>query len=299
MSDSSKTLNHDELQIVQEKAATIVEAIPYIQRFAGERVVIKFGGHAMESLEIQENFARDVILMTSLGIQVIIVHGGGPQIELLLNKLGIQSTFRSGMRVTDDQIMSVVQMVLMGQVNPRIVSLIQKLGGRAVGLSGMDCQLLRSKRLKVDGEEIGRVGEVVRVNDHQLKMLSQEGIIPVISPIGIDPSTGESLNINADYAASAIAEHTLARKLVLMTDVDGIQGPDGELLSTLNISQAKHWIKEEVITGGMIPKLRCAFNAIERGVEKVHILNGKLRHALLLELFTNKGIGTEIIVDDD
>jgi acetylglutamate kinase len=288
----------DTLAAIQQKAATIVEALPYIQRFAGERVVVKFGGHAMRNLAIQQSFARDVTLMRSIGIQVIVVHGGGPQIDQLLKRLDVQSSFKGGMRVTDDETMRIAQMVLMGEVNPMLVSLIHQAGGRAVGLSGVDGMLLQAKRMLLNGEDIGRVGEVTRVDDGKLKLLNSGGFIPVIAPVGINPKTWETLNINADYAASAIAEHTLARKLVLMTDVEGLRGPDGRTVSSVSMRQAEEWIKEGVIVGGMIPKLECAFDALRSGVEKVHLLDGCVQHALLLELFTDKGVGTEVVLDD-
>ena len=282
---------------VQEKASLLVEALPYMQRFAGERIVVKFGGHAMKSPQIQESFARDVTLLRSIGINVTIVHGGGPQIGSLLKKMEIDSHFVDGMRVTDDETMKAVQMVLMGQVNPILVQLINAAGGRSIGLSGVDGQLLQAQRLKPKGTDIGRVGIVSRVDDSELRLLSDAGFIPVVAPIGIDTHNQETLNINADYAASAIAEHMLARKLVLMTDVEGIKGPDGEVISTLTLNRAEQWIEEGVINGGMIPKLQCAFEALRSGVEKVHILDGCIKHALLLELFTNEGVGTELVVD--
>ena len=284
----------DRIEPLQDRAATIVEALPYIQRFAGECVVVKFGGHAMANEAVQRSFARDVTLMRSIGVQVIVVHGGGPEIKKSLERFGIESTFRSGMRVTSDEVMEVVQMELLGRVNPRLVSLIQQSGGRAVGLSGIDGRLLLAERLLVDGESIGRVGQVRRVDDSELQLLGKGGFIPVIAPVGVDES-GVSMNINADLAASAIASHMLARKLILMTDVPGIKGPDGRVASTLDLPTARAWAREGVVSGGMLPKLRCAFDALEAGVEKVHIVDGRLRHALLLEIFTDEGVGTEVV----
>ena len=284
---------------VQEKALLLVEALPYIQQFAGETMVIKLGGHAMRNLSIQASFARDVTLLRSIGINVIVVHGGGPQIGKMLGQLNIESEFVEGMRVTDNATMDVVQMVLIGQVNPTIVQLINAAGGRSVGLSGVDGQLLQASRLMPNGQDVGRVGKVIRVDDSELRFFSQAGFIPVVSPIGIDVKRCETLNINADYAAGAIAEHTLARKLVLMTDIDGIKGPDGESVSTLTVSQAEAWIDEGVIVGGMIPKMNCALDAIRSGVEKVHILDGCLKHSILLELFTDLGVGTQLVLDDE
>jgi acetylglutamate kinase len=287
----------EHLKRLQQKASTIVEALPYIQRFAGERVVVKFGGHAMRNVAIQESFARDVTLMRSIGIQVIVVHGGGPQIGELLKRLEIKSEFVGGMRVTDDATMEVVQMILMGQVNPQIVSAINRAGGRAVGLSGVDGSLLQGRRMRHPEGDLGRVGEVTRVDDTELRLLNHEGFIPVISPIAVNLEGAETLNVNADLAAGAVAEHTLARKLVLMTDVEGLKGPNGETVSSVTLSQAERWIEEGVISGGMIPKLQCAFEALRAGVEKVHILDGCVQHALLLELFTDRGVGTEVTLD--
>lgn len=294
--DFSKPSTQDVYKI-QEQALLLVEALPYIQRFAGEMMVVKIGGHAMRNLSIQASFARDVTLLRSIGVNVIVVHGGGPQIGELLKRLEIKSEFVEGMRVTDNATMEIVQMVLMGQVNPTLVQLINAAGGRSVGLSGVDGQLLQARRITPNGQDVGRVGEVVRVDDSELRLLSQAGFVPVISPVGIDVKRCETLNINADYAAGAVAEHTLARKLVLMTDVDGIKGPDGEVVSTLTVSQAEAWIRDGVIIGGMIPKIQCALDALRGGVEKVHILDGRLQHSILLELFTDMGVGTQLVMD--
>jgi len=289
-------LESEALKRLQQKAGTIIEALPYIQRFAGERVVVKFGGHAMRSEAIQESFARDITLMRSIGVQVIVVHGGGPQIGALLKRLGVESDFIGGMRVTDEETMRAAQMVLMGLVNPMLVSLINRCGGRAVGLSGVDGMLLQAQRMTHPEGDLGRVGLVTRVDDTELRLLNHEGFIPVIAPIAVESESFETLNVNADLAASAIAEHTIARKLVLMTDVEGLKGPEGETVSSVTVSQAKRWIEEGVITGGMIPKLECAFEALQAGVEKVHILDGGVQHALLLELFTDQGVGTEVVL---
>ncbi len=293
----SRPASHQLLR-VQEKASLLVEALPYIQRFAGERIVVKFGGHAMKSPQIQASFARDVTLLRSIGINITVVHGGGPQISALLEQMSIKSSFIEGMRVTDDETMRAVQMALMGQVNPMLVQMINDAGGRSVGLSGVDGQLLQATRYQPRGADIGRVGQVTRVDDSELKLLGEAGFIPVIAPIGVDIQQRETLNINADYAASSIAEHILARKLVLMTDVEGIKGPDGEVASSLTVQEAERWIERGVINGGMIPKLQCAFEALRSGVEKVHILNGCVKHALLLELFTDQGVGTELVINE-
>ena len=251
----------------------------------------------MKSPQIQESFARDVTLLRSIGINVIVVHGGGPQINTLLNQLSVTSEFIEGMRVTDDATMRAAQMALIGEVNPMLVQLINSAGGRSVGLSGVDGQLLQATRYRPNGVDIGRVGQVQRVNDSELRLLGDAGFIPVVAPIGIDTEHHETLNINADYAASAIAEHMLARKLVLMTDVDAILGAEGEPISTLTIDKARELLNHGVISGGMIPKLECAFEALRSGVEKVHIVNGCLKHALLLELFTDQGVGTELVLE--
>ncbi len=282
------------IESLQDKAAVLVEALPYIQRFAGEVFVVKYGGHAMTDPEARRGFARDVTLMRAVGINVIVVHGGGPQIQAALSRMGIESQFKGGMRITDDDTMQVARMVLVGQVNPDIVSLINQAGGRAVGLSGADGQMLRARRMTLDGEDLGRVGEITRVDDNELRLLTRGGFIPVIAPVAVDHE-GEPLNVNADLAAAAIAQHTMARKLILMTDVAGVRGPDGEVVQSVNGGIVRDWIDTGVVAGGMIPKLACALDALEGGVHKVHVLDGRLRHALLLELFTDRGVGTEVI----
>lgn len=280
-----------DIERLQQKAATLVEALPYIQRFAGEVFVVKYGGHAMIDPEARRSFARDVTLLRAVGVNVIVVHGGGPQIKAMLARVGIESEFKAGMRVTDEDTMQVARMVLVGQVNPDIVSLINQAGGRAVGLSGADGQLLRAQRLEVDGQDIGRVGEITRVDDQELRLLTKGGFIPVVAPVGVDPE-GNPLNINADLAAAAIAQHTLARKLILMTDVPGVKGPDGKVAQAVDAPTVRDWIDQGVVAGGMIPKLNCALDALDSGVHKVHVLDGRLQHALLLELFTDQGVGT-------
>jgi acetylglutamate kinase len=291
---ATSTRAFESVEALQSKAAVLVEALPYIQRFAGATFVIKYGGHAMTDPAARRGFARDVILLRAVGVNVIVVHGGGPQIEATLAKMGVESSFRGGMRVTDDATMQVVRMVLLGQVNPDIVSLINSAGGRAVGLNGADGNLLRARRMTVDGHDIGRVGEVTRVDDGELRMLTKGGFVPIVAPVAVD-AQGEPLNVNADLAAAAIASHTLAAKLILMTDVPGVKGPDGQVVPSLDRAQARQWIAEGVIAGGMIPKLECAIDAVTGGVGKVHIIDGRLRHAMLLELFTDGGVGTEVV----
>jgi acetylglutamate kinase len=279
---------------LQEKASVLVEALPYIQRFAGATFVVKYGGHAMTDPDAARSFARDVVLLRSIGVRPVIVHGGGPQIQDLLKKLGIPSTFRAGQRVTDDATMDVVRMVLVGQVNQDIVSLVNQAGGRAMGLSGADGQLLLGQKLLVDGQDVGRVGEIVRVDTDQLTLLTQGGFIPVIAPVAVD-ADGRPLNVNADLAAGAVASHLKAAKLLLMTDVAGVKDASGQVQASLDRQQARALIAQGVADGGMIPKLDCALQALEAGVGKVHIVDGRVLHALLLEIFTDRGIGTEVV----
>ena len=279
---------------LQQKAATLLEALPYIRTFAGETFVVKYGGHAMEDADARRSFARDLVLMRSIGIKVVVVHGGGPQIGAILKRLGLESTFRAGMRVTDDATMEVVRMVLVGQVNQDIVALVNTEGGRAVGLSGADGPLLRGRRILVDGEDVGRVGIIEKVDENEVGLLTQGGFIPIIAPVALDEAGG-FLNVNADLAASAVAAHLKARKLLLMTDVEGVRGADGQILATIDRELAKRLIADRTVGGGMIPKLECALEALDGGVRKVHIVDGRLRHALLLELFTDRGVGTEVV----
>jgi acetylglutamate kinase len=285
------------------KAAILHEALPYIRRFHKTTFVVKYGGHAMVDAALKESFARDVCLLRYVGIQVVVVHGGGPQINQMLDRMGIASHFSGGLRVTDDQTMDVVEMVLGGVVNQDIVGLICNQGGRAVGLSGKDDHFMRGKRLDpVAGKDasgnpalvdLGRVGDVERVDPRVLAGLIGEGVIPVVSPIAVD-AHGAALNVNADTAAARIAAALRAAKLVLMTDVEGVKDRDGRLLSSLVAREAEEMIEAGVISGGMIPKVRFALDAVNEGVEKVHIIDGRRRHALLLEIFTDSGVGTEI-----
>jgi len=279
---------------LQAKAAVLIEALPYIRRFAGEVLVVKYGGHAMTDPNAAKSFARDVVLLRSVGINVIVVHGGGPQIQAALDRLGIESTRKMGHRVTDAATMEVVRMVLVGQVAQDIVTRINQAGGRAVGLSGADGNLLRGRKLLVDGHDIGRVGEVVEVDETELRLLTDGGFIPVITPIAVD-AAGEPLNVNADLGASAVAGHLKARKLLLMTDIEGVRGADGQVIGTLDRADVPRLIDAGVIVGGMIPKLHCATEALAAGVEKVHIVDGRVKHAVLLELFTDDGLGTEVV----
>jgi acetylglutamate kinase len=285
------------------KAAVLHEALPYIRRFQGRTFVVKYGGHAMVDESLKESFARDVCLLRLIGIRIVVVHGGGPQINHMLERVGIHSKFTGGLRVTDDDTMDVVEMVLGGGVNQEIVGLICQHGGRAIGLSGRDDRFLTARRLeRVPSKDehgtpilvdLGRVGDVVHVETGVVEQLCASGFIPVIAPIGVDED-GHSLNVNADTAAGAVAGALHASKLVLMTDVEGIKTGDEQFLRTLDAVEAEEMIAGGVITGGMIPKVRCALEAVRAGVEQVHVIDGRRRHALLLEIFTDRGVGTEI-----
>ncbi len=285
------------------KARILHEALPYIRRFQKRTFVVKYGGHAMVDEALKQSFARDVCLLRYVGIRVVVVHGGGPQITKTLDRLGIASRFSGGLRITDDETMDVVEMVLGGAINQEIVGMICHHGGRAVGLSGKDDHFVRAERAapvtrKTDegqsvSVDLGRVGEVDRVRPALVERLVEDGFIPVIAPIATGPD-GEALNVNADTAAAAIAGALGAAKFVLMTDVDGVLDSKGTLLPSLCVNQIDRLIEDGTITGGMIPKVRCAATAVDAGVEKVHIIDGRREHALLLEIFTDSGIGTEI-----
>lgn len=287
-----------------EKASVLHEALPYIRRFHGRTLVIKYGGHAMIDAELKTSFAKDICLLRYVGIQVVVVHGGGPQINTALEKMGVGSTFVAGLRVTDEATMDVVEMVLGGQVNQEIVGLICNEGGRAVGLSGKDDSFMRAERLTAvrqrdqSGDltvvDPGRVGEIRHVNPDILDNLMRSGFIPVVAPIGVD-AEGRSLNVNADNVAAKLAEALKAEKLMLLTDVEGVRAKNAGLVRSLTAQQAETMIEEGVITGGMIPKVRCGLEALGGGVKKVHMIDGRVRHAVLLEIFTDQGIGTEIV----
>ncbi|RII30918.1 MAG: acetylglutamate kinase [Geobacter sp.] len=285
-----------------EKAKTLMEALPYIRRFSGKTFVIKYGGHAMADEKLKASFALDVIMLKSLGINTVIVHGGGPQINETLKRYGIVSQFVKGMRVTDEETMSVVEMVLVGQVNKEVVGYLNQHGGRAVGLSGKDGTLLLSKKLlqevrREDGTaemlDIGFVGDVVKVNTDLIATLEHGKYIPVIAPVGVGQG-GESYNINADLVAGRVASALNAEKLILLTDIEGVKDSSGTLLSSIAVADMHRLIAEEAITGGMIPKVVCCADALRDGVKKAHIIDGRMEHAVLLEIFTDVGIGTEI-----
>ena len=287
----------------EETARILVEALPYIQRFHGSTIVIKYGGNAMAHDDLKRAFARDVILMKVVGMNPIVVHGGGPQIEELLGRLNIVTRFVGGMRVTNKETMDVVQMVLGGLVNKEIVSLINDNGGMAVGVTGKDGNLIRARRMELtetnEGSvvseiiDIGQVGEVESINHAVLESLIDRDFIPVVAPIGVGQN-GESLNINADLVASGIAQHIGAEKLVLITNTPGILDVNNDTIASLSRKKAAVLISQGVIEGGMLPKARCALDAVEGGVQSAHIIDGRVPHALLLEILTDSGIGTLI-----
>jgi len=300
---TDKILDPDPIEPLIERACVLAEALPYIQRFHGKTLVIKYGGHAMVDSALKANVIRDVVLMESVGMRIVIVHGGGPEITRHMEKMGKVPLFANGLRVTDEETLSITEMVLVGKINCDIVNGINQAGGRAVGLSGKDAGLILARRYRptgADGEssaDIGYVGEVEKINPEILNMLDQHEFIPVISPIGVDPQ-GQTLNINADAVAADIASALGAAKLILLTDVRGIcRDPNdpATVHATLPAAQCEKMIAEGVIDGGMIPKARACLRALRGGVEKTHILDGRIPHALLLELFTDRGIGTQII----
>ncbi len=285
------------------KAEVLLEALPYLKRFQGQTVVVKYGGAAQQEPALKEGFARDVTLLQYLGIHVVVVHGGGPQIGEYLKQLNIPTRFVEGLRVTDAATMDVVEMVLAGKINKEIVNLINQAGGRAVGLSGKDGQLLRAQKLEYykprEDEppeiiDIGLVGEVTRVNTDLIRALQSQHFIPVIAPVGAGEG-GETYNINADSVAGAVAGALAAAKLILLTDVPGVLDAEGRLISSLSRRQAVELLEAGVAKGGMIPKLKCCLEALEEGVAKAHILDGRIPHVLLLEIFTDSGVGTEIV----
>lgn len=287
------------------KAEILSESLPYIRKFYGKTLVIKYGGHAMVDEALQESFAKDVALLKFIGINPVIVHGGGPQIGKVLERMGIESSFIQGMRVTDQDTMDVVEMVLVGKVNKNIVNLINQNGGNAVGLSGKDGRLLQAEKLlmydtpKADQPpeiiDVGKVGRVAKINPEILSRLDEAGFIPVIAPVGVD-TAGETYNINADLVAGAMASALKAEKLVLLTDVPGVSNLAGELLSSINRKEVEALIADGTIKGGMLPKIDCCLDALESGVSKTHIVDGRTPHCLLLEIFTPEGVGTEILV---
>ncbi len=287
-------------------ADILIEALPYIQKFSTKTVVIKYGGHAMVDEGLKRDFANDITLLKYIGLNPVVVHGGGPQINKVLDAMGITSTFIRGMRYTDNATMDVVEMVLGGKVNKDIVARINQEGGKAVGLTGKDGGLLLAEKMKIyhrsdenKPPEIidpGMVGDVSKVNPDIIHTLTAKGFIPIIAPVGVG-AKGETYNINADVVASKIAAALNAERLILVTDVDGVLDPDMNLISSVNDTKAREMILSGQISGGMIPKVECALGALKNGVQKSHIINGKIPHAVLLELFTDSGIGTQVFTD--
>jgi acetylglutamate kinase len=291
--------------MVPNVADILIEALPYIRQFYGVTVVIKYGGHAMVDEQLKDDFARDITLLKFIGVNPVVVHGGGPQINTVLDRMGIRPQFVRGMRLTDEPTMDVVEMVLGGKVNKAIVAQINRQGGRAVGLSGKDGGLIAAKKLHIVHQEDetkppeiidpGLVGEVTQVHPGIINTLTAQGFIPIIAPVGAGEN-GETFNINADLVAGRIATALSAGRLILLTDVDGVLDTDGNLISSIQAEDVPRMVREKIIAGGMIPKIDCAVDALKNGVEKAHIINGKRRHALILELFTDQGIGTEVIL---
>lgn len=290
----------------QSRAATLIEALPYLQRFTDQTVVIKYGGHAMAEEELKTSFATDVTLLKQVGINPVVIHGGGPQIGQMLEKVGKQAKFVSGIRVTDNETMDVVEMVLAGLVNKEIVANINHAGGKAVGLSGKDGGLICARKLEIKSNSaikapeldvpeiinLGHVGQVKNINTDILKLLEQDRFIPVIAPVGYDKPAAQRYNINADSVAGAIATALGAVKLILLTDVPGVLDADKNLKSRLDADEAKQWIADGTIAGGMIPKVQCCLDTVTHGVPRAHIIDGRVPHAVLLEILTDEGIGT-------
>jgi acetylglutamate kinase len=294
---------HD-LKESMARADILLEALPYIRRFYNKTIVVKYGGHAMIDQELKDLFARDIVMMKYIGINPVVVHGGGPQIGSYLKKMGKDSQFVQGMRVTDEETMDIVEMVLVGKVNKEITGLINRHGGKAIGLSGKDGQLTQAEKYYLSAEkakdtppeiiDLGLVGKVKKINTELIMTLAKEGFIPVIAPTGVGEQ-GETYNINADLVAGAIAAALQAEKLILLTDVAGVLDKSGGLINTLNNEDADQMIRSGVIGGGMYPKVKCCLKALKGGVKKAHIIDGRLKHAVMLEMFTDEGIGTEIV----
>lgn len=290
--------------LIPNTASVLIEALPYIQKFSHETIVVKYGGHAMVDEKLKKSFALDIILMKYVGLNPVVIHGGGPQIGNFLKNLSIESEFVDGMRVTDKETMDIVEMVLVGKVNKEIVSLINQNGGQSVGLSGKDGKLITARKMKYMKDkgnnqppeiiDIGMVGEIEQVNNRVLLGLIESDFIPVIAPVGVG-TEGQTYNINADFVAGAIASSLKARKLILLTDTEGVLDNDRELISSIKADESGELIADGIINGGMIPKVKCCLEALENGVDKTHIIDGRKEHAILLEIFTKGGIGTEII----
>lgn len=297
---NTMNLNKDQAQNI---ASVLAEALPYIQRFAGKTIVVKYGGNAMTEEHLKNGFARDIVLMKLVGMNPVVVHGGGPQIGQLLERVGKQSEFIQGMRVTDTETMDIVEMVLGGQVNKEIVNLIHQHGGNSVGLTGKDGDLIRAQKLEMTAWnealnaseiiDLGHVGEVSRINTKVLDMLIKDDFIPVIAPVGVGQD-GHSYNINADLVAGKVAEALQAEKLMLLTNTPGLLDKEGQLLTGLNAERVDRLIADGTIYGGMLPKIQCALDAVQSGVKSSHIIDGRVEHAVMLEVFTDEGVGTLI-----
>ncbi|PLA74257.1 acetylglutamate kinase [Hydrogenovibrio sp. SC-1] len=296
------TMNLNKAQ-AQNIASVLAEALPYIQRFSGKTIVVKYGGNAMTEEALKNGFARDIVLMKLVGMNPVVVHGGGPQIGNLLERVGKQSEFIQGMRVTDSETMDIVEMVLGGMVNKEIVNLIHQHSGNAVGLTGKDANLIEARKMEMTAFnedlnapeliDLGHVGEVAKINTKVLDMLIQDDFIPVIAPVGVDEK-GASYNINADLVAGKVAEALNAEKLMLLTNTPGLLDKAGELLTGLNSDSVARLIADGTIYGGMLPKIQCALEAVENGVQSAHIIDGRVEHAVMLEVFTDEGVGTLI-----
>ncbi|NCN43739.1 MAG: acetylglutamate kinase [Piscirickettsiaceae bacterium CG_4_9_14_3_um_filter_43_564] len=296
------TLNLNKAQ-AQNIASVLAEALPYIQRFSGKTIVVKYGGNAMTEEALKNGFARDIVLMKLVGMNPVVVHGGGPQIGHLLERVGKQSKFIQGMRVTDSETMDIVEMVLGGMVNKEIVNLIHQHNGNAVGLTGKDGNLIQARKMEMTAFnedlnapeliDLGHVGEVAKINTKVLDMLIQDDFIPVIAPVGVDQN-GQSYNINADLVAGKVAEALNAEKLMLLTNTPGLLDKTGDLLTGLNADSVARLIGDGTIYGGMLPKIQCALEAVENGVRSAHIIDGRVEHAVMLEVFTDEGVGTLI-----
>lgn len=291
----------------QEKVKILLESLPYIKNFYGKTVVIKYGGHAMVDENLKNAFALDIVLLRYVGIKPIVVHGGGPQIDELMKKLGKKITFVEGMRVTDRETMDIVEMVLGGAINTEIVSLINKHGGKAIGLSGEDGNMIRAEKLYgqkvsekgIENIDIGYVGTVEFIDVNVLNALIDNGFIPVVAPFGVDEN-GESLNINADLVAGKIAEALKAEKLILLTDTEGVLDKNGKLISFISYERASKMLEEKKeISGGMLPKIKCCIDALKNDVKSCHIIDGRIEHAVLLEIFTQSGVGTKISMEEE
>lgn len=295
----------DQVERSVERAHILIEALPYIRRFYDKIFVIKYGGHAMIDEELKDMFARDLVMMKYIGLHPVVVHGGGPQIGSYLTRMGIESRFIQGMRVTDRETMDIVEMVLVGKVNKEIVGLINKHGGKAVGLSGKDGGLIKAEKYYLNEDkakdtppeiiDIGLVGKVREINGSLIESLIRGGFIPVIAPTGYGENN-ETYNINADLVAGAVASAVQAEKLILLTDVPGVLDKNKTLINAMDSIRAQELVEKGVIVGGMFPKVKCCLKALREGVKKAHIIDGRLKHAILLEVFTDRGIGTEIVI---